>query len=100
MRFGAGVVTRPDRDEEAFVIQVRPTSNLLDADGTTVEIIPKMVAQIDILSGKKTVLEDSAGRECPVFCVTGIWSMLPERSKDYDDFQGTVGRTAEGLRAA
>lgn len=57
MRLGAGAVTRPDRDEEAFVIQVRPTSNLLDADGTTVEIIPKMVAQIDILSGKKTVLE-------------------------------------------
>jgi len=26
--------------------------------------------------------------ECPIFCVTGIWSMLPERSKDYDHFQG------------
>lgn len=57
VRIGAGAVTRPDRDEEAFVIQVRTTSNLLDADGTPVEIIPGMVAQIDILSGKKTVLE-------------------------------------------
>jgi len=38
--------------------------------------------------------------ECPVFCVTGIWSMLPERSKDDDNFQGTAGRVAEGLRAA
>ncbi|MCL1630125.1 hypothetical protein M3N55_15480 [Roseibaca sp. V10] len=38
-------------------------------------------------------------RECPIFCVTGIWSMLPERSKDDDDFQGTAGRTSEGLRA-
>jgi transposase len=39
-------------------------------------------------------------RECPIFCVTGIWSMLPEGSKDDDDFQGTAGRTFEGLRAA
>jgi hypothetical protein len=39
-------------------------------------------------------------RECQIFCVTVIWSMLPERSKDDDDFQGTAGRTSEGLRAA
>ncbi len=39
-------------------------------------------------------------RECPIFCVTALWSMLPERSKDDDDFQGTAGRTIEGLRAA
>jgi len=38
--------------------------------------------------------------ECPIFCVTALWSMLPERSKDDDDFQGITGRTAEGLRAA
>ena len=37
--------------------------------------------------------------ECPIFFVTGIWSMLPERSMDDDDFQGITGRTAEGLRA-
>jgi hypothetical protein len=39
-------------------------------------------------------------RECPIFCVTAIWSMLPERSKDDDHIQGTAGRTTEGLRAA
>ena len=38
--------------------------------------------------------------ECPVFCVLVIWSMLPERSKDDDDFQQPIGRTFEGLRAA
>jgi hypothetical protein len=38
--------------------------------------------------------------ECPIFCVTSVWSMLPERSKDDDNFQGTAGRTSEGLRAA
>ena len=39
-------------------------------------------------------------QECPIFCVTGIWSMLPERSKDDDDFEGITGRTFEKLRAA
>ncbi|MEP1590582.1 aldehyde dehydrogenase family protein [Sulfitobacter sp.] len=38
--------------------------------------------------------------ECPIFCVTANWSMLPERSKDDDHIQGTAGRTTEGLRAA
>lgn len=44
-------------------------------------------------------VSDCPKRECPIFCVTGIWSVLPERSKDDDDFQGTAGRTFEGLRA-
>jgi hypothetical protein len=39
-------------------------------------------------------------RECPIFCVTALWSMLLERSEDDDDIQGITGRTAEGLRAA
>ena len=38
--------------------------------------------------------------ECPTFCVFVIWSMLPERSKDNDDFERTAGRIAEGLQAA
>ena len=39
-------------------------------------------------------------RECPVFCVWLIGSMLPERSQDDDDFERTAGRAAEGLQAA
>ena len=39
-------------------------------------------------------------RECPVFCVWVIGSMLPERSKDDDDFERSAGRVAEGLQAA
>lgn len=38
--------------------------------------------------------------ECPIFCVTALWSMLSKRSKDDDDFQGITGRAFEGLRAA
>jgi hypothetical protein len=42
---------------------------------------------------------DGLVRECPAFCVSVIWSMLPERSKDNDDFKRTAGRVAEGLQA-
>ena len=45
-------------------------------------------------------LNESRIGECPIFCVSVIWSMLPERSKDDDDFERTAGRTAEGLQAA
>ncbi|SDP80607.1 hypothetical protein SAMN04488512_1611, partial [Sulfitobacter litoralis] len=30
------------------------------------------------------LIANLAERECPIFCVTAIWSMLPERSKDDD----------------
>ena len=43
------------------------------------------------------VEQASMRRECQVFCVWLIGSMLPERSKDDDDFQRTAGRVAEGL---
>jgi membrane fusion protein, adhesin transport system len=57
LRIGADAVQRPDRDEQAFVVQVRTFSNILDADGEVVEIVPGMVAEVDILSGKKTVMD-------------------------------------------
>lgn len=38
--------------------------------------------------------------ECLKLCVSVIWSMLPERSKDDDDFQRSAGRVAKGLQAA
>ncbi len=56
-RIGADATRRPDRDEQAFVVQVRTDTNILDADGAALEIIPGMVAEIDILAGRKTVLE-------------------------------------------
>lgn len=57
VRIGADAVRRPDRDEPVFVVQVRTTTNILDADGAALEIIPGMVAEVDILAGRKTVLE-------------------------------------------
>lgn len=58
VRIGADAVTRSERDpEEFFIVYVRTDDAFLDADGTAVEIIPGMVAEIDILAGRKTVLE-------------------------------------------
>ena len=57
VRIGADAVQRPDREESVFVVQVRTDTNILDADGAALEIIPGMVAEVDILAGRKTVLE-------------------------------------------
>ena len=55
--------------------------------------------QDEARSAEALALNELVG-ECPIFCVSVIWSMLPERSKDDDDFERTAGRTAEGLQAA
>lgn len=58
VRIGADAVTRSERnDEEVFVVEIRTTGTILDADGVAVEIIPGMVTEVDILTGRKTVLE-------------------------------------------
>lgn len=57
-RIGANTITRPERnDEEVFVIEIQTRHAILDASGVAVEIIPGMIAEVDILSGKKTVLD-------------------------------------------
>jgi membrane fusion protein, adhesin transport system len=56
-RIGAGAVRRPDRDEEVFVVEITTDATLTDADGTALEIVPGMIAEVDILAGRKTVLQ-------------------------------------------
>lgn len=57
-RIGATTITRTERnDEEVFVIEIQTSHAILDANGIAVEIIPGMIAEVDILSGKKTVLD-------------------------------------------
>lgn len=63
-RIGADAIPRPDRppgEEQVFVVQVRTHSNILDADGSEVEIVPGMVAEVDILSGRKTIIDYITG---------------------------------------
>lgn len=57
VRIGADAVTRPDRDMQAFVVEIQTLDTLTDADGRNVAILPGMIAQVDILSGKRTVLD-------------------------------------------
>lgn len=57
-RIGADAVTRSERDpEEFFMVHIRTEDNFLDADGVVVEVMPGMVAEVDILAGRKTVLQ-------------------------------------------
>lgn len=58
LRIGADTITRSERnDEEVFVVEIRTSNTMLDGQGIAVEIIPGMIAEVDILSGKKSVLD-------------------------------------------
>ncbi len=58
LRIGASTVTRSEsNEEEVFAVEVRTSDTMLDANGVAVEIIPGMIAQVDILSGRKTVMQ-------------------------------------------
>lgn len=57
VRIGANAVARPDTQETVFIIEVSAERKLLDAIGQPLEILPGMIAQVDILTGKKTVLD-------------------------------------------
>ncbi|MEB3421115.1 HlyD family type I secretion periplasmic adaptor subunit [Salipiger marinus] len=58
LRIGADTIQRSERnDEEVFVAEIRTQSTILDAAGETVQIMPGMIAQVDILAGRKTVLD-------------------------------------------
>ncbi|MEM9125003.1 MAG: HlyD family type I secretion periplasmic adaptor subunit, partial [Pseudomonadota bacterium] len=57
-RIGANTITRSERnDEEVYVVEIRTTDTMLDGSGIAVEIIPGMIAEVDILSGRKSVLD-------------------------------------------
>jgi len=58
IRIGADTITRSERsEEEVFVVEIRTSNTMLDAGGVAVEIIPGMIAEVDILSGRKSVLD-------------------------------------------
>ena len=70
---------------------------VFDGSGSMAEMGFNDIDEPRIFEARRAMAD---ARECPIFCVTAIWSMLPERSKDDDHIQGTAGRTTEGLRAA
>lgn len=56
-RIGADATRRHDRDERAFAIEIRTRTNILDADGAALEILPGMVVEANILARRRTVLD-------------------------------------------
>lgn len=57
IRVGADSVERPGRDDSVFVVEIRTSGGLTDAVGEPLEIVPGMVASVDILSGSRSVLD-------------------------------------------
>jgi adhesin transport system membrane fusion protein len=56
-RIGADTIFAPDGETSVYVVEIRLDGALTDADGQALDIIPGMVAQVDMLSEPKTVLE-------------------------------------------
>ena len=89
----SGVV--PDHMDEALVrvARLNPGEKLRGAD-------PVDGGWIDKRCIEALKVERAMNGECQVLCVRLIGSMLPERSKDDDNFKRTAGRVTEGLQAA
>ena len=56
-RIGADTVLAPDGETSVYMVEIQLDGALTDADGEDLDIIPGMVAQVDMLSEPKTVLE-------------------------------------------
>lgn len=56
-RIGADTVLAPDGETSVYMVEIQLDGTLKDADGEDLDIIPGMVAQVDMLSEPKTVLE-------------------------------------------
>nr|WP_302478115.1 HlyD family type I secretion periplasmic adaptor subunit [Ruegeria atlantica] len=56
-RIGADTVLSPDGETSVYVVGIELGGVLTDADGQQLDIIPGMVAQVDMLSEPKTILE-------------------------------------------
>jgi adhesin transport system membrane fusion protein len=54
---GADSIANPETGENFYPVQVQVESRLYDASGDALDIVPGMVAQIDILTGKRTILD-------------------------------------------
>lgn len=58
LRIGANAVRRDERDEaEVFVVTVETSGAILDANAAQVRILPGMTAEVDILAGKRRVID-------------------------------------------
>ena len=57
MGVSADALTDTQTGQEYYLVDVSIDGILYEKDGTEVTILPGMVASIDVLSGKRTILE-------------------------------------------
>jgi adhesin transport system membrane fusion protein len=57
VRIGANAITRPGTKQQVFIVEVKASTRLYDSVGKSLDIIPGMLAQIDILSRKKRIID-------------------------------------------
>lgn len=53
----ADAIELPKTGQRVYPVEVRTTSKLLTKEGKSLEIMPGMVAEVDVLTGRRTVLE-------------------------------------------
>lgn len=54
---GANAVTPTGFEQPVFVVEIAADNALIGSDGIPLDILPGMIAQVDILTGKRTVLD-------------------------------------------
>lgn len=57
MTIGADAIELPENKMTVYPVQIEVQSTLRDANGEPLRIIPGMVAQVDILTGRRTILD-------------------------------------------
>lgn len=57
LRLGASPIPHPDRDENVFAVEIRTSTKLEDAVGQPLPIVPGMIAEVEFLSDRKSVLD-------------------------------------------
>ncbi len=57
LSISADAITNQDTGEQYYIVDVSITGDLYEDDGQEVVLLPGMVASIDVLSGKRTILD-------------------------------------------
>ena len=57
LKISADAVSEPETGAQYYIVDVSIDGTLYESDGTEVTILPGMVASIDVLTGKRTILD-------------------------------------------
>ena len=57
LSISADAISDPQNGQQYYLVDVNIESALFESDGSEVTVLPGMVASIDVLSGKRTILD-------------------------------------------